>query len=229
MQPLIDLQDVDGRVRDLEREIKDIPLRKAQENARLAGVNATLSAAQIQLKDVQLRIKQSEADVEDRKEKIRQMKISQGNLKTNKEFQAFNLQIEGIQKEIDEIEARQLAMMDTLPPIQKRGEEAQAKVNTDKGGVDSFCQELDARLAEVKAELETVMVERKAAAVKVPPKFSLYYEHLRTKRWPVVVRLNEDGVCDGCHLVQPPSVAQMVDHNAGLVACTMCGRILYRD
>lgn len=229
MQPLIDLQDVDGRVRDLEREIKDIPLRKAQENARLAGVNAALSAAQTQLKDAQLRIKQSEADVADRKEKIRQMKISQGNLKTNKEFQAFNLQIEGIQKEIDEIEARQLALMDTLPPIQKRVEEAQTKVNTDKGGVDAFCQELDARLAEVKAELETVMVERKAAAAKVPPKFSLYYERLRAKRWPVVVRLNEDGVCDGCHLVQPPSVAQMVDHNAGLVACTMCGRILYRD
>ncbi len=66
----------------------------------------------------------------------------------------------------------------------------------------------------------------------------LYYERLRTKRWPVVVPLTHDGVCDGCHLVQPPSVAQMVDANAkhgeegkpqGIVACTMCGRILYRD
>ena len=31
-------------------------------------------------------------------------------------------------------------------------------------------------------------------------------------------------------LVHPgASVSQLVDHNAGLVACTMCGRILYRD
>ena len=65
----------------------------------------------------------------------------------------------------------------------------------------------------------------------------LYYERLRTKRWPVVVSLTHDGVCDGCHLVQPPSVGQMADANARngefgkpqrIVACTMCGRILYR-
>ena len=58
------------------------------------------------------------------------------------------------------------------------------------------------------------------------------------KRWPVVVPLTHDGVCDGCHLVQPPSVGQLVSANAkngaegkpqSIVACTMCGRILYGD
>ena len=49
---------------------------------------------------------------------------------------------------------------------------------------------------------------------------------------------NIDGVCDGCHLVQPPSVGQLVNANArngvegkaqSIVACTMCGRILYGE
>ena len=40
---------------------------------------------------------------------------------------------------------------------------------------------------------------------------------------------NHDGVCDGCHMKQPPFVEQLVQHNKDLVACTMCGRILYRD
>ena len=80
--------------------------------------------------------------------------------------------------------------------------------------------------------------ERTAKAAQVSdPKFMLYYERLRTKRWPVVVPLTHDGVCDGCHLVQPPSVGQLADANAkngaegkkqSVVACTMCGRILYR-
>jgi predicted nucleic acid-binding Zn-ribbon protein len=78
--------------------------------------------------------------------------------------------------------------------------------------------------------------EEKVKAV-ADPKFMLYYERLRTKRWPVVVPLTNDGVCDGCHLVQPPSVGQLADANAkngeagkpqSIVACTMCGRILYR-
>jgi predicted nucleic acid-binding Zn-ribbon protein len=76
------------------------------------------------------------------------------------------------------------------------------------------------------AEAQAVRAEK--AKLVTDPRFMLYYERLRTKRWPVVVPLTPDGVCDGCHLVQPPSVSQMVDHNAGLVACTMCGRVLYR-
>jgi predicted nucleic acid-binding Zn-ribbon protein len=68
------------------------------------------------------------------------------------------------------------------------------------------------------------------------PQFMLYYERLRTKRWPVVTMLTEDEVCDGCHLKQPPSAKQLVKQNASnaekggrmrIVACNMCGRILY--
>ena len=42
IQPLIELQDVDGIIRDLEREAKDLPMRKAQESARREGVKADL-------------------------------------------------------------------------------------------------------------------------------------------------------------------------------------------
>ena len=128
--------------------------------------------------------------------------------------------------------------MDALPGAQARIAEAQAKFDAAKGGVDEFCAEIDERLASVKAELAEAQKERaeKAKAVS-DPKFLLYYERLRMRRWPVVVELTHDGVCDGCHLVQPPSVGQLADANAkngelgkpqSIVACTMCGRILYR-
>ena len=121
---------------------------------------------------------------------------------------------------------------------EKRIADAQAKFDAEKGGVDAFCSEIDERIASVNAELAECRAERveKAKAVN-DPKFMLYYERLRTKRWPVVVPLTVDGVCDGCHLVQPPSVGQLADANArngaegrpqSIVACTMCGRILYR-
>ena len=45
IQTLIDLQEVDGRIRELELELKDLPRRKALETARLSGVSADLEAA----------------------------------------------------------------------------------------------------------------------------------------------------------------------------------------
>ncbi len=231
VQPLIDLQEVDGRIRELEREVKDIPRRKALETARLQGVNAALEIAQNHVEALKRRVKEEETEAEMIRARVRELKIAQLSIKSNKEMQQSIVQIDTLEHEAEAAENRALALQgDEMPTLEARVKEAQEKVDAEQGGVDGFVGELDGRLAEVKEELAELNAERNELKAKVTDKkMLLYYERIRTKRWPAVALLNGDGVCDGCHLVQPPSVAQMVDHNQGLVACTMCGRILYRD
>ena len=238
VQSLIDLQEVDGRIRELELELKDLPRRKAQETARLSGVSADLQAAKAGQEYANQRVKGYEADAQALKDKISELKRTQAGLKSNKEYQQYSVQIDLVQHDLETTENNALAAMDDMPSAERRILDAQAKFDAEKGGVDAFCAEIDERIALVKAELAECQAARveKAKAVN-DPKFMLYYERLRTKRWPVVVPLTHEGVCDGCHLVQPPSVAQMADANVRLaaegqpqrqVACTMCGRLLYR-
>ena len=230
VQSLIDLQEVDGRIRELELELKDLPRRKALETARLSGVSADLQAAKANQEYAVRRVKGYEEEAKALKEKIQQLKTTQATLQSNKEYQQYSIQIDLVSHDLETTENNQIAAMDDLPSAEARVKEAQAKYDSEKGGVDAFCAEIDERIAAVKAELDEAQKERaEKAKLVTDPRFMLYYERLRTKRWPVVVPLTSEGVCDGCHLVQPPSVAQLVDHNAGLVACTMCGRILYRD
>jgi len=239
VEALIELQEVDGRIRELELELKDLPRRKALEMARLNGVSADLKAAKEGLEYARQRVKGFEADAQALSDKIRQLKTTQAGLKSNKEYQQYSIQIDLVSHDLEATENNQLAAEDDLPSAESRITDAQAKFDQEKGGVDAFCAEIDGRIAEVEAELEECKKVRaeKAKAV-VDPKFTLYYERLRLKRWPVVVPLTRDGVCDGCHLVQPPSVGQLVHANTKngaegkpqrIVACTMCGRILYGD
>jgi predicted nucleic acid-binding Zn-ribbon protein len=229
VQSLIDLQEIDGRIRELELELKDLPRRKAQEMARLSGVSADLRAAKANQEYANQRVKSFEEDAKSLKDRIQLLKTTQAGLKTNKEYQQYSVQIDLVNHDLEAAENNQIAAMDNLPSAEARVNEVQAKFDTEKSGVDAFCAEIDERIAMVKAELEEAQAVRAEKAKGVTdPRFMLYYERLRTKRWPVVVPLTPDGVCDGCHLVQPPSVSQMVDRNAGLVACTMCGRVLYR-
>ena len=238
VEALIGLQEVDGRIRELEMELKDLPRRKALEMARLSGVSADLQAAKAGEDYVNGRVKGLESDAQALKDKIQQLKMAQAGLKTNKEYQQYSVQIDLVSHDLETLENNQIAAMDDLPSAQARIADAQARYDAEKGGVDRFCAEIDERIAAVQAELVEAQKARVEAAKAVTdPKFLLYYERLRTKRWPVVVALTHDGVCDGCHLVQPPSVGQLADANlrngeAGrpqsIVACTMCGRILYR-
>ncbi len=242
IQPLIELQDTDGQIRELEREARDIPQRKAQETARLAGVNAALEFAKNHLEAHRAMIRKEEAEAEEIRAKVQTLKLGQTSIKSNKEMQQSIMQIEGLEHDAETAENRALALEEETPTFEKNVEVAQAKVDAEQGGVDGLVAELDARLAEVNAELARLQQERaeKSKAVSsVDPRTLLYYERLRTRRWPAVALLNSDDVCDGCHMKQPPFVGQSVDRNAkivesggtvqGPVVCTMCGRILYRD
>ena len=239
IEALVELQDVDGQIREMEMELKDLPRRKALETARLSGVSADLQAARAGEEYANKRVQGYEEDEKALTEKIQRLKTTQMGLKTNKEYQDFSVQIDLVTHDLETAKNNRIAAMDDLPGVMARVEEVQAKYDAEKGGVDAFCAEIDARIAQVSAKLEKTRALRdeKVRAVN-DPKFLLYYERLRTKRWPVVVALTHDGVCDGCHLVQPPSVGQLADANArngvagrqqSIVACTMCGRILYRD
>ena len=229
VQPLLELQDVDGCIRELEQEIVDIPERKKQENARLDHLREILASAHGEQKAVQLRIEAADLEAESRKLKIQELKKHQVMLKTNKEFSMYNLEINKLEEDIASHEAREIAAMDDLIPIRAKVADIEAKLVKEQAGVDEYLAELDVRLVEVKQVLAETLVEREAVEGKVQARSKLYYDRLKSKRWPVVVKLLNGSVCTGCNLVQPPSVGQMVCRDQEVVFCTMCGRILYMD
>lgn len=229
IQSVIDLQEVDGRIRELERVARDLPARRAKVSARLKEVGAALEVARSQLAVQQQRIKETEDEAKAARDRARELKILQASSSSNKEYQQLTMAIEGIENQAEAAESRVLAMMDEMPKLERGVEVAEAAANGERGGVDELCEELDRQLADAKAKLDQLVSERAEKIKLVDPRTLLYYERLRTKRWPVAVLLNADSVCEGCHLKVPPSTEQMVKHGQGLVACTNCGRMLYRD
>ena len=150
-------------------------------------------------------------------------------LKTNKEFQMYNLEINKFEDDLNTFEAREIAAMDDLIPVKAKVAELQAKLDREQADVNEYMADLDQRLAEVQQVLQKTQVERAEVAKNIQPRPKLYYDRLKCKRWPVVVELQEGSVCTGCNLVQPPSIGQMVRRDLDVVVCTMCGRILYMN
>lgn len=229
VRPLLELQDVDGRIRELEQEIVDIPKRKDQENARLDALRKALEAALNEMKSVQIRIDETDLETQACKDKINDLKKNQAVLKTNKEFQSYNKEIKRLEDDIGNFEAREIIAMDDLIPIKAKVAEIEEKLTKEQAGVDEYMTELDERMTEVNEVLTEAQKEREEVARNVDPRPKLYYDRLRAKRWPAVVELQNGSVCTGCNLVQPPSVGQMVRRDRDIVVCTMCGRILYME
>ena len=228
IQSLLALQDIDGCIRALQQEVEKIPERKKLEVDRLQSSRAAVEQAKNDLKMAQVKVAELELEVKARNDKILALKQCQGQLKTNKEFQAYNQEIARFEDEIDTYEARLIAALDDVGPYKRTLAEREAKLGEERLAVEAYCAELDARLAEVQAELAALGTARGDAVKQVQPRALSYYERcLGTRRWPIVAQLQADGVCKGCNLQQPPSISQMVRRNQEMVVCQMCGRILY--
>jgi len=223
---LLALQEIDTRIRALQQEARDIPLRKEQEKKRLGGALEALAEAQAAHKGAQARVNEAEVDVKARREKINQLRSQQLTLKTNKEFAAMNLEIATIEGQIEVVESRQVVAMDSVNATRTRVGECDQRLQEEKAVVEGYVKELEARLAVVQAELKQAEAARAEALRAVPPAFATTYSRLMHRRWPPVVEL-QGNACGGCHLTQPPSVAHVVRRNNSLVTCGTCGRILY--
>ena len=226
MDPLIALQDVDAQIYELEQELKDIPLRKKQEEEKLKLAQDSLAAAQDELNASQSQADDFALQAQASRERAAKLKEQQSGLTDVRALGAMGTQLDSAHSDIAALEEAQLNALENLPGAQQRVEEAKARIKDDAEAVEAFIKELDERLAEAKERLAALQEERKEAAAAVPTQHLRIYDRLRVSRRPTIVPLH-DGVCGGCHLRQPPAIAHLIRRNNAIVTCQMCGRILY--
>lgn len=226
MQRLLILQDHDIRIRDIERELKDIPERKRIEDARLTQHRADVAKAEEGQKLRQSAIKQLELDVQTRKEQILKLRRQQTELKTNKEFQAIDSEIKTLEGSIRGVEDKELELMALLDEATRLLEASKRDLAQEATVVQRDMAVWDERAAVLQRDLDAARAERATAAATVTEKeWMSLYERVFSRKDRAIVTLDA-GVCGGCHMQLPPYVVHDVKKHARLVTCEYCGRLL---
>ncbi|NLE65833.1 MAG: hypothetical protein GX608_00245 [Lentisphaerae bacterium] len=224
------LQAQDGLIRELEQQVKDIPIRKAQELDRLKLEEESLEFAKEAVRSVTAEIEQAKLDIQVRQEGILKLKQQQMTLKTNKEFAAMTAEIRQAEIALQNAEYDVAARENRLAAAGRAEQESQAKYDAAKAGVDGYVAELDARFAEATGRLDAARAERarlrEPLDVPAARRFLMYYERLSRNRWPALVKL-KDSICSGCLMALPPAKLQAVRRATDLVTCDFCGRLVY--
>lgn len=228
IQPLLTLQEIDGRLRDLDKEIKSMPKRKIEAQKRLAVAAAAVDHAKSAF-EILSRAESSYGE-EARKQKERAEKAAQNQiaLRSMKAFKASALEIDKAEAAAAEATSKFATTHDNLTPQELRLRDAEMTYEQENQLVQEMLDGLSGRKAALEAEQIKVATEREEAVKGINVQDLRYYERLKITRWPSVSEFNRStGVCAGCNLVQPPSVAQQIRRNDKIVICQSCGRILY--
>ena len=224
---LIQLQELDGKIRGLAAQKNHLPEllaglenRRAANKAELETVKENLLAAQKSKRD-------RDKDLEAGAQKVERLKARSSEIKNNKEYQAQLKEIETAEQENKSIEDDILALMEKIDAAAAQITAAEQKAKEEEVSIQADLKQHEAAFAKLEVELQGVEQAREELAARVDPSvLSSYRKLLRTKGGVAIAEARGEN-CSGCYMSIPPQIFVNIKKNAGIITCPNCHRILY--
>ncbi len=228
LEPIVALQKKDRRLIKIMREIRDIPQRKNDIEAQLSGSKQKLDMALDSKKHTEAVLRDVELEIESCKEKVTKYKNQQMEAKTNDQYRAFVKEIGVVEAEINQLEDKELKLMEDLEQGKKIVADCEERLNTEKAGIADELGELDDRTKDLMERLESLKADRAKAAALCDKALLQKYTRIMNNKRDFAVVMVESGVhCGGCHMKLPPQVIHDARNPTKIVGCNFCGRIVY--
>ncbi len=229
VRALLILQDRDRRLLALAKDLEKLPQDEARAKTKLAGDEAAVKTAHDAVMDCELRLKRLELDAGTRKTTIQRLKTQQFETRKNEEFQALGHEITRYEKELDNLETRELELMeemDVLRATLKSAEDARTKTRL---LVDEDLASIAERKERMLAEVREVEADRDKLSSAVPQDLIPLYQRLMKTKAGLAVAPMHDAKCGGCHMKLIASTVVAVQSAREIARCEDCGRILYQE
>ena len=228
LEHLIELQNLESAIEESRRRIAAHPQLVADADARLAQAKEAVDAARQRLKASQEARRDQEKEAATYQSRLSKFKDQLSAVKTNREYQAMQHEIETAQKELGVVEERVLERMmeaDALTTDVKKSEQTLASLQKE---VDAEKKTLAEELATVQAALKEAIEKRTARVGSLPSQLVALFEQVaRARKGVAIATATRDGLCSSCHVRLRPQVFQEIRRNDQIIQCFSCNRILY--
>lgn len=227
VEKLLVIQDRDRKISRLVQEINDLPDRRKMIEAQLDSYKQTLEAAEDAIRKKNLEQKELEGQIEERRERIQKYRQQQYEVKSNDDYRALEEKIKAVEKEISNIEDRELVLMEEVEAAQAVCDEKSAELKAEQKTVEEELERFKARAANVEKELIDLKTQRKALLQDMDDEWLSRYERVFRHHGDYALVPIENNTCGGCHMKLPPQIAHDARRLNEMTTCMYCGRLLY--
>ena len=227
VRALLILQDRDRRLLALAKDLEKLPQEETRAKAKLAGDEAGVIRAHDAVLDCELRLKRLELDAATRRTTIQRLKLQQFETRKNDEYQAIGHEITRYEKDVDDLETRELQLMEEMDVARAALKSAQAACDHDRALVEEDLTAITRRRDRLEAEHSEVTAQRDLLAAQVPESILPLYQRLMKSKTGLAVAPLQDGKCGGCHMKLIASTVVAAQSSKEIARCEDCGRILY--
>jgi len=227
LEQLLVLQDRQQKIRQIQAEIKTVPLERAHLESQLAASAAGVESLKQKARQVEVGRKNLELDVGTRTESIARLKTQQYQTRKNDEFQAIGHEIERYENEIRKLEDQELELMIEADKLKGEIDAADKSARATKDSISRQLTDLETKSKALGSQQQELEKERETLAAQIDDDLLDQFERLFNSKGDAAVVAVEHGVCTGCHMKVTTATASRVKAGKEIVSCENCGRILY--
>jgi predicted nucleic acid-binding Zn-ribbon protein len=224
---LLQLQQSDGKVRELQTAVTQLPEKLDPLRRDLAKLQGMLDAERTKLNETNTWRKAQQELIDRERDSLKQAQNKFQASKNTKEFNASSREVENKRKmisdrevELKKVSEAAVASNSQLEARDKDVEALRTELANSEAGIADQLNSLKAQLAEATAE-------RDAARAQVETQWIKIYDTLSAKRGYAVAPVIK-GVCRGCHMALPPQLNNILARMETIQTCPRCGRLVYR-
>jgi uncharacterized protein len=226
IEKLLVLQDRDRKIRTLKQELKAAPLERKELDERLAAALKHFEAVKLKAKEIEVERKKLEVEVQAHRDKIAKYQTQKFQTRKNEEFQALSNEITRFEKEIHDIEDKELELMESAEIAKATIASTEKETQATKSQVERQLADIAVKTEALAAQLKDLETERTTLASSVDEDLLDTFVRLFNNKTEAVVPLEHE-ICMGCHMKVTTQTAVRVRGNKEIVHCEQCGRILY--
>ena len=214
LEKLLVLQEREQRQMRLGKELAAWPNEVKALEQRRSEVRAGAEKKRLEAQNAEVERKKLELEAESHRAKAARYKLQQFETRKNEEFTALGTEIQREEKEVQEIEDRELDLM-------ALGEKAKKEAAVEAEGAKVKEGELETRLADLMKEIETL-----ASGVE-EGLLGKYRRIMANKKDVAVVSVEHGTNCGGCHMKLTQGSAIAAKSGKAGATCENCGRLLF--
>ena len=227
IEPLLKLQKIDLSIRKLNEKKAEAPIRVNLLIEKKNSLEQELDKLNTNLQETQKHKIDTEDELAIETEHLNKSQQKLMAIKTNREYQALQKEIEDIKVANKIREDEILKLVETIENLQQIITQKKAQIEETENELHAEQKILNETLSELDKQLQKLEIERNACLPTIRKDLLSRYNLLKDKRNGVVIAIVEKQTCTGCNINLPPQLFNDLLKGSKIYTCPSCQRILY--
>lgn len=227
LEKLIALQELDLEIRELQKEIADVPRKKTEIEKQFSEFAADYLDKKTRLDTSRREHRQLELDLQDTQQKLEKYKADLMRVRNQAEYSAALREIDTAKKMINLFETQILEKLEIIETLDQDIKMHAPEIEAKRAQFDVLIADYSTATERLTGQLNKLQERRQQLIASIRRDWLGRYSRLADTRDGLALAEVRAGQCTACCMTVRPQVYADVRKGDDILTCDNCSRILY--